>query len=59
VGESHGSFVEDGDRIFLCSDGVWDLVSANEIAEIVETLASLQSGADAIMDLIFLPARCE
>jgi protein phosphatase len=45
--------LENGDRIFLCSDGVWDLVSASEIAEKFEMAASLQSGVDAIMDLIF------
>lgn len=36
------------DDIFLCSDGVWDLVSASEIAEKVETAASLQSGVEEL-----------
>ena len=39
--------LEDGDILLLCSDGVWDLVSTNEIAEIFNDCLSLQSAVDA------------
>lgn len=45
--------LEDGDIIFLCSDGVWDLVSPAEIAETTEKTVSLQSAVDEVMELIF------
>lgn len=52
-GENYSVSLEDGDIIFLCSDGVWDLVSSEEIAEKVETNPSLQSAVDEVMKLIF------
>lgn len=39
--------MEDGDILLLCSDGVWDLVPTNEIAEIFTDCSSLQSAVDA------------
>ncbi|MFP4255074.1 MAG: PP2C family protein-serine/threonine phosphatase [Halothece sp.] len=52
-GEKNSLSLQDGDIIFLCSDGVWDLVSATEIAEKTEKALSLQSAVDEVMELIF------
>jgi protein phosphatase len=38
--------LEDGDILILCSDGVWDLVPADELAEIFSGDKILQSSAD-------------
>ena len=51
-GENYAISLEDGDLIFLCSDGVWDLVSGGEIAEKIEQGITLQSGVDQVMELI-------
>ncbi|MDJ0742171.1 MAG: protein phosphatase 2C domain-containing protein [Xenococcaceae cyanobacterium MO_167.B27] len=39
--------LEDGDILLLCSDGVWDLVSTDEIGEIFAKSLHLQSAVDA------------
>ena len=44
--------LEDGDIILLCSDGVWDLVSTNEIAKIFANSSSLQSAVDATINQV-------
>ena len=38
--------LENGDILLLCSDGVWDLIGADELAEIFSSNRSLQSGVD-------------
>lgn len=38
--------LENGDILLLCSDGVWDLVPTNELAEFFNTHQDLQSGVD-------------
>jgi protein phosphatase len=43
--------LEDGDILLLCSDGVWDLVSTDEIAKIFAD-SSLQSAVDATIDQV-------
>lgn len=43
--------LEDGDLLLLCSDGVWDLVSTDEIAQIFAN-SSLQSAVDATIDRV-------
>jgi len=50
--ENYSVSLEDGDIIFLCSDGVWDLVSAAEIAEKIEQGIPLQSSVDQVRELI-------
>lgn len=44
--------MEDGDILLLCSDGVWDLVSNHEIAEIFTDFSSLQSAVDATVQQV-------
>ena len=43
--------LEDGDILLLCSDGVWDLVSTDEIAQIFAN-SSLQSAVDATINQV-------
>ena len=43
--------LEDGDILLLCSDGVWDLVSTDEIAQIFASY-SLQSAVDATINQV-------
>ena len=43
--------IEDGDLLLLCSDGVWDLISTDEIAQIFAN-SSLQSAVDATIDRV-------
>ena len=43
--------LEDGDILLLCSDGVWDLVSTDEIAQIFAN-SSLQSAVDVTIDRV-------
>ena len=51
-GDNCSISLENGDIIFLCSDGVWDLVSGEEIAEKLETNPSLQSAVDEVIEII-------
>ena len=44
--------LENGDILLLCSDGVWDLVPTNELAEIFNTHQDLQSGVDQTIDKV-------
>lgn len=44
--------LEHGDTLLLCSDGVWDLVSADELAEIFTTPESLQSHVKVTIDRV-------
>ncbi|MBE9170685.1 protein phosphatase 2C domain-containing protein [Pleurocapsales cyanobacterium LEGE 06147] len=44
--------LEDGDILLLCSDGVWDLVSNNELAQIFANTSSLQSAVDATINQV-------
>jgi len=46
TGEGLSMTLEDGDLLLLCSDGVWDLISAGELAEIFKNHQSLQSAVD-------------
>ena len=39
--------VENGDILILCSDGVWDLVPADELAEIFQSHETLQSAVNS------------
>ncbi len=44
--------LEDGDILLLCSDGVWDLVSTKELAEMFISPQSLQSAVDKTIDKV-------
>lgn len=44
--------LEDGDILLLCSDGVWDLVSTEEIAKIFADCSSLQSAVDTTINQV-------
>lgn len=44
--------LEDGDILLLCSDGVWDLVSTEEIAQIFANSSFLQSALDATINQV-------
>ena len=44
--------LENGDILLLCTDGVWDLVAADELAEIFSGDRSLQSSVDAAIDQV-------
>ena len=44
--------LEDEDILILCSDGVWDLVPANELAEIFVTHYTLQSAVDSTIETV-------
>lgn len=44
--------LEHGDTLLLCSDGVWDLVSADELAEIFTTPQSLQSHVEVTIERV-------
>ncbi|MBD2456690.1 serine/threonine-protein phosphatase [Nostoc sp. FACHB-87] len=44
--------LKNGDILLLCSDGVWDLVPTNELAEIFHTNKNLQSGVDHTIDKV-------
>ncbi len=44
--------LEDQDILILCSDGVWDLVTADELAEIFVTYHILQSAVDSTIEKV-------
>ena len=44
--------LEDQDIILLCSDGVWDLVSKNELAEIFTTEPNLQTAVNITINKV-------
>ena len=44
--------LEPEDTLILCSDGVWDLVSESELAEIFSRETSLQAASDRTIDLV-------
>ncbi len=44
--------LEDNDILLLCSDGVWDLVNTEEIAEFFISSQSLQSAVDQTIDRV-------
>ncbi len=44
--------LENRDILILCSDGVWDFVSSDELAEIFEQQQSLQSAIDETINLV-------
>lgn len=44
--------LEDGDILILCSDGVWDLVSTSELAEIFTREQTLQSSVDVTINQV-------
>jgi protein phosphatase len=44
--------LETGDILLLCTDGVWDLVATDELAEIFSGDRSLQSSVDAAIDQV-------
>ena len=44
--------LEDGDILVLCSDGVWDLVPEDKLADIFAGDRSLQTNVDQVIDLV-------
>jgi PPM family protein phosphatase len=44
--------LEDGDILVLCSDGVWDLVHEDKLADIFASDRSLQANVDQVIDLV-------
>jgi protein phosphatase len=44
--------LENNDILILCSDGVWDLVSANELADIFETQVSLKEAVNQSIETV-------
>jgi serine/threonine protein phosphatase PrpC len=44
--------LEDGDILVLCSDGVWDLVHEDKLADIFASDRSLQTSVDQVIDLV-------
>ena len=44
--------LEDGDILILCSDGVWDLVPADELAQNFTGNQTLQSGVDSTIEQV-------
>lgn len=44
--------LEDGDILLLCSDGVWDLVPADELAEIFANSDTLQSAVKSTIEQV-------
>jgi PPM family protein phosphatase len=44
--------LENGDRLLLCSDGVWDLVQPDELQEIFSRAESLQGAVDETIDRV-------
>lgn len=51
-GPSLSMSLEDGDTLLLCSDGVWDLVSANELAEIFAGDRTLRSAVELTLEQV-------
>lgn len=45
-GENFSIFLEDGDILLLCSDGVWGLVSPTDLAQIFTNSSDLQQAID-------------
>jgi protein phosphatase len=43
--------LEDGDRLLLCTDGLTNLVSDREIAEVIDRRSSPQAACDALIEL--------
>ncbi|MGK7877804.1 MAG: PP2C family serine/threonine-protein phosphatase [Xenococcaceae cyanobacterium] len=44
--------LEDGDILILCSDGVWDLVDAEQLAEIFSQQSDLQASVNTTIDQV-------
>jgi protein phosphatase len=44
--------LEDGDILVLCSDGVWDLVPEDKLADIFTSDQSLQTSVNQTIDLV-------
>jgi protein phosphatase len=51
VDEPEELFLQDGDILFLCSDGLWDLVSEDEILGAFHGERSIQKACDRLVDL--------
>ncbi|MBW4614159.1 MAG: protein phosphatase 2C domain-containing protein [Desmonostoc vinosum HA7617-LM4] len=51
-GSSLSMTLEDGDTLILCSDGIWDLVSMDELAEVFVTNQNLQVAANTTIDQV-------
>jgi len=51
VDEPTELFLQDGDILFLCSDGLWDLVSEDEILGAFHGERSIQKACDRLVDL--------
>jgi protein phosphatase len=51
-GDAKTLSLEDGDILVLCSDGVWDLVPENKIADIFAGDQSLQTNVDRVIDWV-------
>lgn len=50
--EGLSMLLEDGDILLLCSDGVWDLVDKDELAEIFAQESILQTAVDETIDRV-------
>jgi len=51
-GENLSMSLEDGDMLILCSDGVWDLVTTDELCDIFTTRNSLPSAINQVIELV-------
>jgi len=47
--EIHVRTISDGERLLLCSDGLWGMVSDTEMADIITTAPSLQAACDRLI----------
>lgn len=51
-GESSSLLLQDGDVLTICSDGVWDLVTAEDFCNIFESAPNLQVGVKEVIQRV-------